>query len=325
MSTFLKRVDPLVAGILVAALLAFLLPASGAFADGFGIAVKLAIALLFFLYGARLSTREALQGLTHWRLHLAILACTFVVYPLIGLSLRPLASVISWDLYLGILFLTLVPSTVQSSVALTGLARGNVGGAIVAASLSSLVGVVVTPLLVMVLMGSSESMRIDASVFLNIAAQLLLPFALGQLAGNVAPAVKKVAKSPATKVVDRGSIWMVVYAAFSQGVVAGIWDQLPLWELGFLVVFSAVLVLAMLWVTRVVPGRLGFDRADTVAIQQCGVQKSLATGLPMASVMFGGATLGALIIPLMIYHTVQLMVCSWYVSRYAGSENASIQ
>lgn len=325
MPTFLKRVDPLVAGILVAALLAFLVPARGAIADGFGVAVKLAIALLFFLYGARLSTREALQGLTHWRLHLAILACTFVVYPLIGLSLRPLASVISWDLYLGILFLTLVPSTVQSSVALTGLARGNVGGAIVAASLSSLVGVVVTPLLVMVLMGSSEGMRIDAAVFLNISIQLLLPFALGQLAGNVAPTVKKVAKSPATKIVDRGSIWMVVYAAFSQGVVAGIWDQLPLWELGFLVVFSAVLVLAMLWVTRIVPSRLGFDRADTVAIQQCGVQKSLATGLPMASVMFGGATLGALIIPLMIYHTVQLMVCSWYVSRYAGSDNASIQ
>lgn len=317
MLSFLKRLDPLVVGIIVAAVLAFLVPARGGFADAFGVAVKLAIALLFFLYGARLSTREALGGLTHWRLHAAILTCTFLVYPLIGLALRPLTAFISAELYQGILFLTLVPSTVQSSVALTGLARGNISGAVVAASLSSIVGVVATPLLVMLLMGSGEGLLIDASVFLNIAIQLLLPFVLGQLAHNLSARVRQLAKSKATKIVDRGSIWMVVYSAFSTGVVAGVWKQLPL----FLVAFSVALVLVMLWLTRVVPGKLGFSRADRVAIQQCGTQKSLATGLPMASVMFGGATLGTMIIPLMIYHTVQLMVCSAYVSRYAGADS----
>lgn len=321
MLSFLKRLDPLVVGIIVAAVLAFLVPARGGFADAFGVAVKLAIALLFFLYGARLSTREALGGLTHWRLHAAILTCTFLVYPLIGLALRPLTAFISAELYQGILFLTLVPSTVQSSVALTGLARGNISGAVVAASLSSIVGVVATPLLVMLLMGSGEGLLIDASVFLNIAIQLLLPFVLGQVAHNLSARVRQLAKSKATKIVDRGSIWMVVYSAFSTGVVAGVWKQLPLWEIFFLVAFSVALVLVMLWLTRVVPGKLGFSRADRVAIQQCGTQKSLATGLPMASVMFGGATLGTMIIPLMIYHTVQLMVCSAYVSRYAVSDS----
>ena len=322
MPNFLTRIDPLVAGIIVSALIAFVLPARGAFADGFGVAVKLAIALLFFLYGARLSTREALNGLTHWRLHAAILACTFVVYPLIGILLRPLSAVVSPELYQGILFLTLVPSTVQSSVALTGIARGNVSGAVVAASLSSLVGVVATPLLAMLLMRSSGGVLIDASVFLDISIQLLLPFLLGQLAHNFLPRVREIAASKATKIVDRGSIWMVVYSAFSQGVVAGVWTQLPLWQILFLIVFSAALVVAMLWVTGWVPGKLGFNRADTVAIQQCGTQKSLATGLPMASVMFVGANLGTLIIPLMIYHMTQLVICSSYVSRYAGADES---
>lgn len=320
MPGFLKKIDPLLLGIIVAAILAFIIPARGSFADGFAVATKLAIALLFFLYGARLSTEEALKGLTNWRLHLTILAFTFIAYPLIGLAMRPSTAFLSQEMYQGILFMTLVPSTVQSSVALTGIARGNVPGAVVAASVSSLVGVLVTPLLVMLLMGAGDGVHIDASVFGDISLQLLLPFVLGQLAHNFLPAVRDVAKSKATKIVDRGSIWMVVYSAFSQGVVSGVWGNIAAWEIAFLVVFAVVLVVVMLWVTQFVPEKLGFPRPDVVAIQMCGTQKSLATGLPMASVIFGGATLGVLIIPLMIYHLVQLILCSAYVSRIASGE-----
>lgn len=311
----MKKLDPLLVGIVVAAALAFVLPASGAFADGFAIAVKLAIALLFFLYGARLSTHEALKGLTNWRLHGVILAFTFVVYPLIGLLAQPTTAFLSDELYQGLLFMTLVPSTVQSSVALTGVARGNVSGAVVAASVSSLVGVVATPLLVMWLMGAGDGVSVDASVFGDIALQLLLPFILGQLAHNFVPRVGELAKSKATKLVDRGSIWMVVYSAFSRGVVSGVWSNVSAWEIVFLTVFSCLLVVAMLWLTRVVPEALHFPREDRVAIQMCGTQNSLATGLPMATVIFGGASLGVLIIPLMIYHMSQLVICSAYASR----------
>lgn len=308
----MKKLDPLLVGIVVAAILAFIVPARGAFADGFGVAVKLAIALLFFLYGARLSTQEALRGLTNWRLHALILAFTFVAYPLIGLLARPTTGLISEDLYQGLLFMTLVPSTVQSSVALTGIARGNVSGAVVAASVSSLVGVVVTPLLVMWLMGAGDGVHIDASVFTDIALQLLLPFMLGQLAHK---RLGELAKSKVTKIVDRGSIWMVVYSAFSKGVVSGVWSNVTALEIALLIVFSVVLVFAVLWLTRVVPAALRFPREDIVTVQLCGTQKSLATGLPMATVIFGGAQLGVLIIPLMIYHMAQLMICSAYVSR----------
>lgn len=312
----LKKPDPLIVLIILAVIIAIIAPARGSFADIFGKLTNVAIALLFFLYGARLSTQEARNGLKHWRLHLTILAFTFVVYPLIGIALRPLTAVISHDMYLGILFLTLVPSTVQSSVAFTSIAKGNVAGAIVSASASNLVGVIITPLLVMLLMGTGGGVRIDTSVFGEIALLLLAPFVLGQLTRRW---VGKVAQSKATKVVDRGSIAMVVYSAFSKGVVDGIWSSISLWDLAFLVVFAAIYVAFMLWLTRKASQKMGFNRADTIAIEFCGSKKSLATGLPMASVIFasGGASLGLLILPLMIYHQVQLMMCSWLAARYA--------
>ena len=312
----LKKPDPLIVLIILAVIIAIIAPARGSFADIFGQLTNVAIALLFFLYGARLSTQEALNGLKHWRLHLTILAFTFVVYPLIGIALRPLTAVISHDMYLGILFLTLVPSTVQSSVAFTSIAKGNVAGAIVSASASNLVGVIVTPLLVMLLMGTGGEVHIDTSVFGEIAMLLLAPFVLGQLTRRW---VRKVAQSKATKVVDRGSIAMVVYSAFSKGVVDGIWSSISLWDLAFLVAFAAIFVAFMLWLTRKASQKMGFNRADTIAIEFCGSKKSLATGLPMASVIFasGGASLGLLILPLMIYHQVQLMMCSWLAARYA--------
>ena len=312
----LKKPDPLIVLIILAVILAVIAPARGDFAETFGQLTNVAIAFLFFLYGARLSTQEALNGLKHWRLHLTILAFTFVVYPLIGIALRPLTAFISHDMYLGILFLTLVPSTVQSSIAFTSIAKGNVAGAIVSASTSNLVGVFITPSLVMLLMGTGGGVHIDTSVFGEIALLLLAPFILGQLTRRW---VGKFAQSKATKVVDRGSIAMVVYSAFSKGVVDGIWSSISIWELAFLVAFAAIFVAFMLWLTKKVSEKLGFKRADTVAIEFCGSKKSLATGLPMASVIFasGGTSLGLLILPLMIYHQVQLMMCSWLASRYA--------
>lgn len=316
------KLDPLIMLILGAVALAIVAPIHGEAAKIFGIATKLAIALLFFLYGARLSPAEALAGLKHWRLHGVIQAFTFILFPLIGLACAPLASVFGPELYRGILYLTLVPSTVQSSIAFTSIARGNVAGAIVSASASNLIGVFATPLLVMLLMSSDLSqgagggVSVDGSVFVDIAVQLLLPFILGQLSRRW---VKDVAASKGTKVVDRGSITMVVYSAFSHGMVGGIRHQVHVTQIIGLVVFAIVLVLFMLWLTKTVALRLHFNEADMKAIQFCGTKKSLATGLPMAAVIFGTNGLGLLILPLMIFHQVQLMICAAVASRYAQS------
>ena len=317
MTSRLKKIDPLILLIISAVVVAIIFPARGHFAEVFDSLTNVVIALLFYLYGARLSTQEALNGLKNWRLHLTILAFTFVLYPILGLALRPLTLFISHDMYLGILYLTLVPSTVQSSVAFTSVAKGNIAGAIVSASASNLVGVIMTPLLVMALMGAGNGISIDSSVFVEISLLLLAPFILGQLTRKW---VKDFAASKGTKIVDRGSITMVVYAAFSKGVVDGIWGSISIWEMVFLVVLSILMVAFMLWLTKILGSKLGFPRADVIAIEFCGSKKSLATGLPMASVIFasGSTSLGLLILPLMIYHQVQLMICSWLAARYAG-------
>ena len=156
--------DPFLLALAGTVALAAIFPAHGAAADAASIAAKSAIALLFFLYGARLSPQQAWHGVRQWRLHLLVLATTFVLFPLLGLAARALVpSVLTSDLYHGVLFLCLVPSTVQSSIAFTSIARGHVSAAIVSASLSNILGIVLTPLLVVLLMDTNGAIRVDGS------------------------------------------------------------------------------------------------------------------------------------------------------------------
>jgi sodium/bile acid cotransporter 7 len=295
--------------------LAALLPARGAGADVASGASTAAIAFLFFLYGARLSTREALDGLKHWRLHTTVLACTFVVFPLLGLAARGLVPVLlTHPLYQGLLFLTLVPSTVQSSIAFTSIARGNVPAAICAGSFSSLAGIVITPLLAAALLGSSGG-GFSADSLLKIVLQLLVPFLAGQLLrrwiGGFITRHKKI-----LGYVDRASILLVVYTAFSEGMVQGIWHQVSAARLGALLAVEAVILAVMLTLTWYGGKALRFDREDRIAIQFAGSKKSLASGLPMASVLFG-AHASLAVLPLMLFHQMQLMVCAVIAKRRA--------
>jgi sodium/bile acid cotransporter 7 len=277
------------------------------------------------LYGARIAPREALRGLAHWRLHLTILAFTFVLFPLIGLALRPLSgTLLSPQLYAGLLYLTLVPSTVQSSIAFTSIARGNVPGAIVSASASNLLGVFVTPALVVLVM-SGASGTIGLSQIGDIVVQLLLPFVLGQVSQRWTATFVKAHNAP-LKLVDRGVVVLVVYTAFSQGMSEHMWSQVTGPQLVVVVAVCLVLLALMLAVTWFLPKRMGFSREDNIAIQFCGTKKSLATGLPMAQVLFAGiGGVGLLVLPLMIFHQAQLMACSVLAQRYARGEELAGQ
>ncbi|MGR4881011.1 bile acid:sodium symporter family protein [Streptomyces sp. LARHCF249] len=307
--------DPYILALLGTVGLAALLPARGPAATVADGASTAAVALLFFLYGARLSTREALEGLRHWRLHLTVLACTFLLFPLLGLAARSLVpGVLTQPLYSGLLFLCLVPSTVQSSIAFTSLARGNVPAAICAGSFSSLAGILLTPLLAAGLLGSDAG-GFSPDSLLKIVLQLLLPFLLGQLLRRWLGGFL-VRHRPVLGYVDRGSILLVVYAAFSAGMTAGIWHQVSLPRLGGLLVVEAVLLAVMLLVSWYGAKRLGFGRADRIAIQFAGSKKSLAAGLPMASVLFG-AQASLAVLPLMLFHQMQLMVCAVLARRRA--------
>ncbi|WP_308819104.1 bile acid:sodium symporter family protein [Pseudonocardia alni] len=315
------RPDPFLVLLLVTVGVASLFPARGAMVGVVDVAVTAAIALLFFLYGARLSAAEALGGLRNWRLHGTVLAATFVLFPLLGLSVLLLPEwLLPAPLAAGVVFLCCLPSTVQSSIAFTGIARGNVPAAIVAASVSNVLGVVLTPVLAALLLATSGGF--DASSFGDIALRLLVPFLAGQAArpliGRFVARHKK-----RLSLVDRGSILLVVYAAFSEGVVAGIWGRLTPVSLLVLLGICLVLLALVLAVTSLGARALGFDDADRIAIVFCGSKKSLASGLPIAGVLFGGPAGALVVLPLMLFHQIQLMACAMIADR-VGRRRAAL-
>ena len=219
------RIDPYLVLILLMVVLATLLPVQGQAAVGFGWATKAAIALLFFFHGARLSRASVLAALGHWRLHLTVLAASFIAFPVAGLVLGLAPSfILPPALAAGVLFLCCLPSTVQSSIAFVGIARGNVAAAVVAASASNLLGIVLTQVLVTVLMHTTGGSGFSFAQVQGIVLQLLLPFALGQLASPVIGDWVQRRRRPLGWY-DRGTILMVVYGAFSAAVVEGIWRQ----------------------------------------------------------------------------------------------------
>lgn len=298
-------------------LLATLLPASGPGATAFAWLTRLAIALLFFLHGAKLPTQAVVAGLAHWRLHGLVFACTFLLFPAIGLALRPvLEPAIGPDLYRGMLFLCALPATVQSAIAFTSIARGNVAAAICSAATSSLVGIFVTPLLVLLMLGAAvQSMPLGEAIG-KITVQLMVPFLAGQLSRRWIGSWVETNKAW-LKYVDQGSIYLVIYTAFSRAVVEGIWNTLPLWQLASLTVACCVLLAVILVMVNFIARRLRFSVEDRITILFAGSKKSLASGVPMAQVLFSGAAMGTLLLPLMLFHQIQLMVCAVLAKRYA--------
>ena len=316
--------DRFTVALVLTVALASLLPCQGVGARLFAILADAAIALLFFLHGARLSREAAIAGLTHWRLHLTVLASTFVLFPLMGLLLHPVLSpLVTPALYAGVLFLCTLPSTVQSSIAFTSIARGNVSAAICAASASNLLGIFLTPLLVGLILHVHGGAGVSVDAIGAIVLQLLVPFVAGQVAqrwigGWVAGHRRLLA------FVDQGSILLVVYTAFSAAVLQGLWQQTPLRLLAGLVVVDGVVLALALLATRYGARALGFGREDEITIVFCGSKKSLASGLPMAHVLFAGPMLGTIMLPVMLFHQIQLMACAVLARRYARAHEAPL-
>ena len=308
--------DRFILWLLAALLLGIRVPVAGAAAaavDGLTLA---AIFALFFLHGVRLPREALLAGVTDWRLHLAILALTFLLFPLAGLALAfALPGLLAPELWTGLLFLCALPSTVQSSIAYTSIARGNVAGAVAAAAFSNLIGVFATPLLA-ALMLQAQGAAISFAAIGKIFALLFLPFLLGHALRPLL--VAAVARRPAlTALVDKGTILLAVYGAFSAATVDGVWRRLPPDQVAWLTaLLLALLALALAGAAAL--GRFGgFSRESRAAILFCGSVKSLASGAPMARILFPGAAAGLVILPVMIFHTLQLIVCAWIAAALA--------
>ena len=309
------KVDWYLVLIILMAVAASVAPARGEVAIDLGWASKILIGVVFFLHGARLSREAVLKGLTHWRLHLLILGATFVLFPALCVGLAHLPAWITPpELASGLILLGCLPSTIQSSIAFVGVARGNVPAAVAAASASNMIGVFLTPLLASVLMHAKGA--VSAGSFWAIVLQLLAPFIAGQL---LRPWIGGfVARHHATlSKLDRGTILLIVYVAFSSAVVEGVWSRLDALDLARLLVLCLILLGAVLAATALAARALGFDKADEIAIVFCGSKKSLASGAPMAAALLSPAVAGVAMIPLMVFHQIQLMACAAIAQRYA--------
>ena len=307
----LKRIgiDSYMLMLLITVLLGLMLPARGIAAEGLGRFTYVAVALLFFLYGAKLDPASVRAGLLNWRLQGLTFAATYVLIPALALGIAALAApVLGPETAAGIVFLGVLPSTVQSSIAFVSIAQGNVPAAICAASLSNLVGVALTPLLVALLLKAGNG-GIDPAAIIRIGTQILLPFVAGQLLrpwlGGWVRRHRMV-----TLTVDRGAILLIVYSAFGAGTVSGLWAQIPP---SALVALIGVVLVLLVTVFALVAGLARLCRlpeADRTVLFFCGSTKSLASGLPIATALFPPAVVGATVLPVLVYHMSQLLACA---------------
>lgn len=306
--------DPFLLSLIGTVLLATFVPCHGAAVPVFRWLAIIVIAMMFFLQGARLSRKAVVEGLTAWRLHLMILSCTFVLFPLLGLALHAaFPGLLQNEVWLGVLFLCCLPSTVQSSIAFTSIGGGNVPAAVCAATASNVFGIFITPFLVGLVLARHGG---QSGGVMDIVFQLLLPFVLGQILqpwiGAWAHRNKKL-----LSMTDRGSILIVVYTAFSDAVIQGLWHRLPLSELGLIAVVDFLLLVCVLVITAFGSRMVGMPLRDEIAVVFCGSKKTLASGVPMANVLFPPASVGLVVLPLMIYHQIQLFVCAVLARKFA--------
>lgn len=312
----LLKLDPFLLMLLAVVGLASILPARGEAAAMASRVGDVAIAVLFFLHGAKLSRQAIVAGIRAWPVHIAVILATFVMFPLLGIGAKALA-----DLWLnptigaGILLLCLMPSTVQSSIAFTSQAGGNVPAAVCSASASSILGVVVTPALAALLLSSSGN-GFSLKVIYDIALQLLLPFAIGHAARPLLLGILERYRSLLARI-DRGVILLIVYNAFSAAIIEGLWQRYSIADLSWTLLIGALLLAIALTMTTLGSRLARISTPDEITVVFCGSKKSLASGVPIASAIFPPALVGPMILPLMLFHQLQLLACAVLAQRYA--------
>lgn len=322
------KIDGFLIAMLSAVLLALAAPWVGAKGGPLHLELvtTIGIGIVFFLHGANLSPAAVRDGAANWRLHIFVHASTFLLFPLIGFAVFLGAKgLLAEEVRLGFFYLCALPSTISSSVAMTAMGRGNVPGAIFDATLSGLIGMVATPFLVSLVVSAGTGHLPLLPAILDVAETLLLPFAAGQavrplIGAFIARHRKWISKA------DRTVIVLIVYAAFCESTQAGLWSHYDPLLIAGIVAMVAALLFIVLFITTFASRALGFSRPDEVAAVFCGSKKSLANGAPIAAVLFhGNPAMGMIMLPVMLYHQIQLIVCTMLARRYAASADIAIR
>lgn len=311
-------IDPLSIGVLLMMILGLVIPTTPEIRAVLEEAQDYAIMLLFLLYGARLPTTEVIDGLKNWKLQSSIALTTFAIFPLISLGFPYLLQPVLTPLLIaGLVYVCVLPSTIQSSVALTGAAMGNVAGAICAATLSNVGGMFITPFLAAYLVsadGSGAAAGVTLGGFIDIFRILLAPFIVGQLARPWVGAYVQ-SKAHITKQVDRSVIWLNVFSAVAVATADGVWAEVDVAQLLIMCAVCAALLGLVLAITWALGKAIGLPYGDRVALLMCGSKKSMSSGLPIAAAIFPASILGLICVPLIVYHQIQLVVCAVIAGR----------
>jgi sodium/bile acid cotransporter 7 len=319
MSVWRFRIDGFLVAIVTAVIAAALAPQLGARGGVLHIEflTAVAVALVFFLHGAMLPLESLRKGIRNFRLHLVCQGSTYLFFPAVGSVIAFFVKGIPSAIGLGFFFMSTVSSTISSAVAMTALAGGDVGGALFNATLSGMLGVVITPIYATAMahtVGVSLSL---ASAIKAVAIKILLPLAIGQLSR---PALLRSLERNRALLhwFDRGSIVLIVYGAFCESVSAGVWSEQSFGTVGASIALAILVMLAMSVILVSLIWVMKLDREAAITAYFCGSQKSLANGLPTAYAIFAGSgSVGLIVMPLLIYHQVQLAIGAVIARRLA--------
>jgi solute carrier family 10 (sodium/bile acid cotransporter), member 7 len=274
------------------------------------------IFILFYLHGVRLARTAVTNAMKAWRVQAVMLVFCFLGMPLAGWGLAQLAAAaLPAALIAGLIYVSILPSTVQSAISYSSIAGGNVAASVVGAALSNLIGIALTPLLAALLIGGASGAELDSRVVIKIATMLLLPFALGQL---TQPWVGAWAAQQKLLLgfFDKTIILLAVYIAFAGAVSSGAMAQLHGGVLAALLLALSLLLAFAFGGALLLGGILGLAREERISLLFAGAHKSIATGAPMAAILFG-ADAGLVILPAILYHMMQLVLSAPLAARLA--------
>ena len=317
------KLDKFVLAILVAIVVAYFFPQWGIATSPIPLDTisAVGIALIFFLYGLKLSPQKLKAGLGNYKLHLLVQACTFLVFPLVVLLFRPLIQNAEHELlWLSFFFLAALPSTVSSSVVMVSIAKGNIPAAIFNASISGIIGIVITPLWMGLFIDDMQTDFDFTEIYMNLVLQILAPVILGLLlqrfwGGFIQKHTKKLT------LFDKSIILLIIYKSFATSFNDGIFSGVSLFDLAILVVGVLFLFVLVYMLTGRIATALGFSIEDRITAQFCGTKKSLVHGTVFSKIIFGGMPgLGLVLLPLMLFHASQIMIISAIASRFANRE-----
>jgi len=317
------KLDKFVLAILVAIVVAYFFPQWGIATSPIPLDTisTVGIALIFFLYGLKLSPQKLKAGLGNYKLHLLVQACTFLVFPLVVLLFRPLVQNAEHELlWLSFFFLAALPSTVSSSVVMVSIAKGNIPAAIFNASISGIIGIVITPLWMGLFIDDMQTDFDFTEIYMKLVLQILAPVLLGLLlqrfwGGFIQKHTKKLT------LFDKSIILLIIYKSFATSFSDGVFSGVSLFDLAILVVGVLFLFVLVYMLTGRIATALGFSIEDRITAQFCGTKKSLVHGTVFSKIIFGGMPgLGLVLLPLMLFHASQIMIISAIASRFANRE-----